>query len=82
MSDKNIPNIFRLLLSDMSIEKSDIAGTSDGFFVVNKSIANILSSKDVYDFPDSSGERLACCKFLTIGFYMLFQAKKIIHTAF
>ena len=63
MSDRNIPNIFRLLLSDMCIDKPDIAGTSDGFFVVNKSIANILSVKDVIDFPDTSGERLACSKF-------------------
>ena len=63
MSDRNIPNIFRLLLSDMCIDKPDIAGTSDGFFVVNKSIANILSVKDIFDFPDTSGERLACGKF-------------------
>ena len=63
MSDRNIPNIFRLLLSDMCIDKSNITGTSDGFFVVNKSIANILSVKDIFDFPDSSGERLACGKF-------------------
>ena len=63
MSDKNIPNIFRFLLSDMSIENSDIMGTSDGFYMVNKSIANILASKGVFDFPDSSGESLACSKF-------------------
>ena len=63
MSDKNTPNIFRFLLSDMSIDNSDIVGSSDGFFVINKSIANILASKGVFDFPDSSGERLACNKF-------------------
>ena len=63
MSDKYAPNMFRCLLSDRSIEASDIAGTSDGFFLVNRSIANILSSKGVFDFPDSSGERLACSKF-------------------
>ena len=63
MSDRNIPNIFRLLLSDMCIDKPDIVKTSDGFFVVNKSIANILSSKDVFDFPDTSGERLTCSNF-------------------
>ena len=63
MSDRNIPNIFRLLLSDMCIDKFNITGTSDGFFVVNKSIANILSVKDIFDFPDTSGERLACGKF-------------------
>ena len=63
MSDKNTPNVFRFLISDMSIKNSDIVKTSDGFFMVNKSIANILLSRDVYDFPDSSGERLACNKF-------------------
>ena len=63
MSDRKIPNIFRLLISDMCIDKHDIVNTSDGFFMVNKSIANILSSKDVFDFPDTSGEKLACSKF-------------------
>lgn len=63
MSDRNIPNIFSLLLSNMCIDKPDIAKTSDGFFVVNKSIANILSTKDVFDFPDSEGGRLECSKF-------------------
>ena len=63
MSDRNIPNIFGLLLSDMCIDKPDVAGTSDGFFVVNKSIANILSLKGVFDFPDEEGIRLACNSF-------------------
>lgn len=58
--DKNMPNVLQLLLSDGSIENTDISKTSDGFFVVNKSIASILSLKGVVDFPDSSGERLAC----------------------
>lgn len=63
MLDRNIPNVFRILLSDMCIENSDIAETSDGFFLVNKSIASILASKNIFDFPDISGERLACSKF-------------------
>ena len=63
MMDRNIPNIFIFLLSYGCIDKSDIVKTSDGFFAVNKSIANILLSKGVFDFPDSSGERLACNKF-------------------
>ena len=63
MVDQSTPNVFRYLLSDRSIENSDIAGTSDGFFMVNRSIAGILSSKGVLDFPDSSGDRLACSKF-------------------
>ncbi len=41
MSDKNIPDVFRLLLMEMSIEKEGIVGTTDGFTVFNKSIANL-----------------------------------------
>ena len=63
MTDKNTPKIFEFLLSNTNIEKPDILKTSDGFYMVNRSISNILSSKDVFDFPDSSGERLACSKF-------------------
>ena len=63
MSDKHIPNIFRRLLLDVCIDKTDIVKTSDDFFVVNKSVANILSTKDIFDFPDMSGERFACSKF-------------------
>ena len=60
---QSMPDFFRYLLSDMCIEKSDIVHTSDGFFIVNKSLTDILASKTIYDFPDSSGERLSCCKF-------------------
>lgn len=63
MSHKNIPNIFKCLLSDMCIDEHDILGTSDGFYMVHKSIANILATKSIFDFPDSSGESLACDKF-------------------
>jgi len=38
MPDRNIPNIFRFLLSGMCIDKPNITGTSDGFFMVNKSM--------------------------------------------
>ena len=63
MFNKNTPNIFRFLLSNMCIEDLDILKTTDGFFMVNKSVADILSTKGVFDFPDSSGERFACSKF-------------------
>lgn len=63
MSHKNIPNIFKCLLSDMCIDEHDILGTSDGFYMVHKSIASILATKSIFDFPDSSGESLACDKF-------------------
>lgn len=63
MTYKNTPKIFEFLLSITNIEKSDILKTSDGFHMVNQSISNILSSKDIFDFPDSSGERLECDHF-------------------
>ena len=63
MTDKNTPKIFEFLLSNTNIEKPDILKTSDGFYMVNRSISNILSSKDIFDFPDSIGERLGCDHF-------------------
>ena len=63
MSDKNIPSIFRFLISDGIAQRSDIIGTSDGFFMINKPLSVLLSSKGVFDFPDSVGERLACGNF-------------------
>lgn len=63
MPDKNIPNSFQFLLSEKSIENTDILNTSDGFYMINKSISDILSTKAIFDFPNSNGERLACEKF-------------------
>ena len=63
MSDRNIPHIFKNLLSDKCIEQSDILKTSDGFFIINKSISDILSVKNILDFPDSSREKLKCNRF-------------------
>ena len=74
--DKNTPTVFCLLLADMSIEDSEIIGTSDGFFAVNKSIANILASKDVFDFPDSNGERIACSRFFDDWFLYAVPGEK------
>ena len=73
MLHKNIPNIFKCLLSDTCIDEHDILGTSDGFYMVYKSIANIHATKSIFDFPDSSGESFACESFSMIGFCMLFQ---------
>ena len=63
MTDRNIPNIFSCLLRERCMDKADILKTSDGFFLVYKSIASILSTKDIFDFPDTSGERLLCSRF-------------------
>lgn len=63
MPSKSIPNMFRILLSDMSISQSDIRKTSDSFFLVFKSLSAILSERNIFDFLDSKGERLPCDRF-------------------
>ena len=63
MMHRNIPDHFHVLLSEGCIANPDIIKTSDGFLVINKSLATMLSSKEIFDFPDSSGERLACSSF-------------------
>lgn len=63
MKDIDTPNFFLRLLPELYIKESDIIHTSDGFFVVYKSLSNILLGKEIVDFPGSSGERLECSKF-------------------
>ena len=69
MSDKNAPSFFLVLNSDMSIDGSDIIGTSDGFYTVKKSISNILLSKGITDFQSASGDRLSCSRFYDDWFF-------------
>ena len=63
MADQNVPHIIGRLLAAHCINQTDIFQTSDGFFVIVKSIANILFEKQIFDFPNASGERLACSRF-------------------
>ena len=74
MAVKDAPSGLDCLLSGGWIETSDILKTLDGFSMVSKSIADILASKGILDFPDSDGERLACNKFFDDWFlYGVFQ---------
>ena len=57
------PKVFERLISDKYIALSDILQTSDNFFLVYKSLSDILAEKDIHDFPDSGGKRLACSRF-------------------
>ena len=62
--DKNYtPNIFRKLQSDGYINQCDILKTPDGFWLIYKSLSNILSERNIFEFPNSDGERYACSKF-------------------
>ena len=63
MQHNSTPNVFAFLLSGKCIGASDIRKTTDGFFLVDKSLSNILAEKGVLDFPDSKGEKLACKHF-------------------
>ena len=63
MPAQNIPNMFQILLSGKCINTSDIQETEDRFFLVYKSLSNILAEKNILTFPDSKGEQLACDRF-------------------
>ena len=63
MDKKHIPETFRQLRSTGSVNPSDILNTPDGFWLIYKSLSNILSENNIFDFPDSEGERLICSRF-------------------
>jgi hypothetical protein len=63
MDKQYMPETFRQLLSEGSINQTDILKTSDGFWMVYRSLSNILSEKGIFDFPNSEGKRLPCSKF-------------------
>ena len=58
-----MPQTFWQLQSEGYINQSDILKTSDGFWLVYKSVSDILSEKGIFDFLNSDGERLVCSKF-------------------
>ena len=63
MDKKHMPETFRQLQSTGSVKESDILKTPDGFWLIYKSLSNILSENNILDFPDSDGKRLPCSRF-------------------
>ena len=63
MNKKYLPKIFWQLQSEGYINQSDVLKTPDGFWLIYKSLSDILSEKDIVEFPDSEGRRLECSKF-------------------
>ena len=63
MDKAKTPVIFQKLLSDLCIEREQIMRTVDGFFLVYKSLSDILAGKGIHDFLDSREERLKCSSF-------------------
>ena len=58
-----VPDVFSQLQRNESICVADLANTLDGFWMIRRSLAEILASKGIMDFPDANGVRLACDKF-------------------
>lgn len=57
------PQLFQELLQQGSIAVKDIMATQDGFQLVFKSISDILKSKGITSFLDSSDRQLECSLF-------------------
>lgn len=60
MDIKIIPNLFLQLKKSKYIDSSEILNTKDGFWMIHKSLSDILKEKAIYDFLDSANERLLC----------------------
>ena len=63
MNTVRTPGTFERLIEEKCINLSNILNTEDGFFFINKSISDILAEKNIFDFPDSSGQVLPCNRF-------------------
>ena len=63
MAAKKLPEMFSGLYADGHICRTDILETDDGFFLVYKSLSDILAGKNIHDFLDSQEERLRCDRF-------------------
>ena len=58
-----IPKAFGQLQSEKCINQSDILKTADNFWLIYKSLSDILLEKGIGEFPDSEGRLLKCNKF-------------------
>jgi hypothetical protein len=58
-----VPSVFLQLRADENICDTDLVCTQDGFWMVYKSLSEILAKKGILDFSDKNGTRLACDKF-------------------
>ena len=63
MEKNTHPKVFQQLQTEGYLKASDMVSTQDGFYLAYKSLSAILSQKEIFDFPDSGGERLQCSQF-------------------
>ena len=60
MGARNIPYLFLQLQALACVDTSQIENTRDGFWLIRKSMSDILAEKNILDFLDSADERLRC----------------------
>ena len=63
MGTRMIPDLFLQLQTLHCIEPSECLNTPDGFWMVRKSLSNILAEKGIHEVLDSANERLLCKHF-------------------
>lgn len=63
MDKEYMPKTFWQLQSEEYINHSDILKTSDGLWLIYKSLSDILAEKGIVEFPDSEGRQQKCSKF-------------------
>ena len=63
MAEKCMPKVFCQLQSEGYINPSDVLKTPDGFWLIYKSLSDILSEKGILDFLNTEGDRRLCSKF-------------------
>ena len=63
MNRFHIPGVFRQLQTAECLDASCILNTRDGFYLVYKSLADILACKNILNVPDSEGNILRCSNF-------------------
>ena len=76
MRSETTPALFRQLLADKCIHQRHILPAGDGFFLVYKSLSDILAEKDILDFLDFSNDRLQCSRFFDDWFLYAVPDKK------
>lgn len=62
-SEYALPDFFETLIGEGVVSEKDIRKTDDGFFAINKCIADILAERDIRTFMSSRGILLECNKY-------------------
>ena len=59
-TERKLPEVFETLIKVGYLSETKVYSTSDGFFAVAVSVADILAQRDITTVPDRKGELLEC----------------------